>query len=252
MNDEIKVQENIDTTEQLRDSRIESLGWIVAKIVHEVRNPLGSIELITSLLRKELSDDADKKRLIDHVISSVKNIDNIMSNLLHFTRTPIPNFKMNNIEIMLQKCLEVVSYIILKNNIKTIQKLDPDLWIYCDEILMNQVFINMFMNSLQAMKTGGVLTIETIKRDFDSPNFYVEVLISDTGSGIPPEYSERIFDPFFTTSEKGTGLGLTIVHNILKVHGGGIKVHSREGEGAKFVIKIPAVRHPTGATGVNI
>lgn len=276
MNDEIRYQEGIDSTEQLKDAfssfnetserleqtyqmmasrtealqsvleerdgreregRLESLGWIVAKIVHEVRNPLGSIELITSLLRKELSDDTDKKRLVDHVIYSVKNIDNILSNLLHFTRSPKPNLKMNNVEIMVQKCLEVVSYNILKNNIKIIQKLDPEIWISCDEILIRQVFVNMFMNALQAMKSGGVLTIEAIKGDPDSD---VEIHISDTGSGIRPEDSERIFDPFFTTSEKGTGLGLTIVHNILKVHGGGIKVHSRAGEGAMFVIKFPA------------
>ncbi|MBI5192432.1 MAG: hypothetical protein HZA08_03190 [Nitrospirae bacterium] len=227
------------TIDQEREGRLESLGWIVTKIVHEVRNPLGSIELITSLLRKELNDDADKKRLIDHVICSVKNIDTILSNLLHFTRTPKPNLKMNNAEIMLQKCLEVVSYNILKNNIKVIQKIDPDIWINCDEILIRQVFVNMFVNSLQAMKAGGVLTIETIKR---FPDMDVDIHITDTGCGIPAELSERIFDPFFTTSEKGTGLGLTIVHNILKVHGGNIKVQSKEGEGTKFTIKFPAVK----------
>lgn len=222
--------------EHEREIRIESMGWIVTKIVHDIRNPLGSIELITSLLRKELSNDADKKKLIDHVIYGVKNIDNILSNLLHFTRSPKPNFKMNNIEMILQKCLEVVSFTIQKNNISVVKNVDPGITICCDEILMRQVFVNMFMNSLQSMKTGGILTIEVMKSEEPS---LVEIHIKDTGTGIDHEHLSRIFDPFYTTKEKGTGLGLTIVHNIIKVHGGSIKVLSQSGEGTQFSIRLP-------------
>lgn len=224
--------------EHEREIRFESMGWIVTKIVHEIRNPLGSIELITSLLRKELNEDEDKKRLIDHVIYGVKNIDNILSNLLHFTRSPRPNFRMVNVEMIVKKCLEVVSYIIQKNKISVVQNTDPAIWIYCDEILMRQVFVNMFMNSLQAMKSGGVLTVEVTKEDTQPQ---VDILIKDTGRGISPDNLDRIFDPFFTTNEKGTGLGLTIVHNIIKVHGCSIKAHSKEGEGTQFVIRFPEI-----------
>lgn len=275
MNDEIKMKEGFDSVEQLReafssfnetsgkleqfyqklesrtvaihsaleergehdrDIRIESMGWIVTKIVHDIRNPLGSIELITSLLRKELGDDEDKKRLMDHVLYGVKNIDNILANLLHFTRSPRPNFRINNVEMLLQKCLEVVSYIIQKNKISVVQNIVPDAWLCCDEVLIRQVFVNMFMNSLQAMKVGGVLTLEVLRED-DRPG--VKILIKDTGSGINPDDLERIFDPFFTTKEKGTGLGLTIVHNIIKVHGSSIKVESKVGEYTQFSIKFP-------------
>ena len=233
--------------EHERDIRIESMGWIVTKIVHDIRNPLGSIELITSLLRKELSEDADKKKLIDHVIHGVKNIDNILSNLLHFTRSPKPNFRIHNVAMILQKCLEVVYYTIQKNDISVVQNLDPRITISCDEILMRQVFVNMFMNSLQSMKTGGILTVEVIKADEPS---CIEFLIKDTGCGIGHQHLARIFDPFYTTNEKGTGLGLTIVHNIIKVHGGSIKVLSQAGKGTQFSIRLP--ENPVSGMGADL
>lgn len=216
--------------------RIESLGGIVNKIVHDIRNPLGSIELITSLLRKELNNDSDKQRLIDHVIYGVKNIDNILSNLLHFTTIPRPKFRMVSIDDVLNKCLDVLSYTIIKHQITVIRDIPPDIRILCDETLMRQVFVNLFLNSLQAISTGGVLSIIVSE---DKVKCGVEINIKDSGSGISPEYIDRIFDPFFTTKNKGTGLGLTIVHNIIKVHGGSVRVHSKLEEGTTFIIRLP-------------
>lgn len=219
------------------------MGWMVTRIVHDIRNPLGSIELISSLLRKELNHDADKQRLLDHIIHGVKNIDNILSNLFHFTRFPKPNYKAVNLEELVKRSLDVVSYIIEKNQITVLQDIPHGVRISCDETLMKQVFVNLLLNSLQAMTSmtpmtsgGGRLSIKVIRREDDRG---IEILIEDSGCGIPPENVDRIFDPFFTTKEKGTGLGLTIVHNIVKVHGGNIRVQSRPGEGTLFIVKIP-------------
>lgn len=219
-----------------RELRLESMGWMVTKIVHDIRNPLGSIELISSLLRKELNHDADKRRLLDHIIHGVKNIDNILSNLFHFTRFPKPKYKTVNMEDLVKRSLDVVSYIIEKHQIAVLQDIPHEVRISCDETLMKQVFVNLFLNSLQAMTSGGRLSIKVIRRE-DDPG--IEILIEDSGCGILPENVERIFDPFFTTKEKGTGLGLTIVHNIVKVHGGNIRVQSEPGEGTLFIVKIP-------------
>ena len=217
------------------EERIESLGGIVTKIVHDIRNPLGSIELITSLLRKELNNDSDKQRLIDHVIYGVKNIDNILSNLLHFTTIPRPKLKKVRIEDVLNKCLDVLSYTIIKHQITVIKDIPQNLRILCDETLMRQVFVNLLLNSIQAISSGGVLSVRVSEDEVESG---VEINIKDSGSGIPPEYIERIFDPFFTTKNKGTGLGLTIVHNIIKVHGGSVRVQSKLGEGTTFIIRL--------------
>ncbi len=217
-------------------TRLEAMGWMVTKITHDIRNPLGSIELISSLLRKELANDIDKQKLIDHIIYGVKNIDNILSNLLHFTHVPKPKIKRVPINDILKKCLEVMSYVIEKNQIGVIQDIPPDILIPCDETLLRQVFINLFLNSLQAMPAGGQLSIKVLRNEKGRD---VEIDVKDSGNGISPENLDRIFDPFFTTKEKGTGLGLTIVHNIIKVHGGSIKVYSKSGEGALFIVKIP-------------
>lgn len=228
-----------------RESRLESMGWMVTKIVHDIRNPLGSIELISSLLRKELSHDPDKQRLLDHIIHGVKNIDNILSNLFHFTRFPKPKYKTVNMEELVKRSLDVVSYIIERHQITVLQDIPHGVRISCDETLMKQVFVNLFLNSLQAMTamttmtamtSGGRLSIKVLRREDDRG---IEILIEDNGCGISPENIDKIFDPFFTTREKGTGLGLTIVHNIVKVHGGNIRVQSKPDEGTLFIVKIP-------------
>ena len=220
--------------------RLEAMGWMVTKIAHDIRNPLGSIELISSLLRKELSNDADKQKLIDHIIYGVKNIDNVLSNLLHCTHFPKPRFKMVSIKEILKKCIEVLSYVIEKNQIIITQEIPPDIRISGDDTLMKQVFMNILLNSLQSMKSGGHLSIRVSENvPGKEKGKETEICIKDSGSGISPENLDRIFDPFFTTKEKGTGLGLTVVHNIIKVHDGSIRVYSKSGEGTLVVVRVP-------------
>lgn len=216
-------------------ARLDAMGWLVTKIVHDVRNPLGSIELITSLLRKELSQDEDKQKLIEHILYGVKNIDNILSNLLHFTHSPKPRLKTIPLREIVDRSLDVMSYVIGKNQITLILDIPDDVELCCDEPLLRQVFINLFLNSIQATPSGGTLSIQALKNGAEA-----EVYVKDNGCGISPEDLDRIFDPFYTTKEKGTGLGLTIVHNIIRVHGGSIRAHSQLGEGTLFILKMPA------------
>ena len=220
-----------------REIRLQAMGWMVTKIVHDIRNPLGSIELISSLLRKELTGDQDKQELLGHIIYGVKNIDTVLSNLLHFTGFPRPRFEPVNLRMIIDSSLEVVSYLINKKDINVSINVSEDIDIYCDKALMRQVFLNLFLNSLQAMSDHGDLSIEVIhNRD----NGEVDISVQDTGCGIDPENIDKIFDPFFTTNEKGPGLGLTIVHNIISAHNGTINVYSKSGEGSLFVINLPS------------
>ena len=221
---------------QEREERLQSMGWLITRVVHEIRNPLGSIELISSLLRRELKNDIDKQNLLNHVIFGVKNIDNALSNFLHFAHSPKPKFDAAGLHEVVTGCLEVVSHMIEKNHIEVISDIPDDIQIYCDKSLMRQVFVNLFLNSLHAMPPGGALTIKAFEKN-DSET--IDVYLKDTGSGIRAEDIKKIFDPFFTTKENGTGLGLTIVHNIITAHGGSIKAYSKSGEGSLFVINIP-------------
>lgn len=215
--------------------QLESMEWMVARIVHDIRNPLGSIELIASLLRKELANDTDKQRLINHILYGIKNIDSILANLLHYTRSPVPKLSRVILRDIVHECLDMLSYQIEKHGVSTRIDIHGEIKILCDRTLLVQVFLNLFLNSLQAMPDGGELSIFAVHKGKQ-----VEIFISDTGTGISQENIKRIFNPFFTTKDKGTGLGLTIVYNIVRVHGGSIRVYSHQDKGSTFVIAIPA------------
>ncbi|MCC7203000.1 MAG: hypothetical protein IT393_10115 [Nitrospirae bacterium] len=219
-----------------REVRLQSMGGMVTKIVHDIRNPLGSIELITSLLRKELAADPDKQVLLGHIIYGVKNIDAVLSNLLHFTRLPKPAYEKAGIGTIIDNSLEGVSYLINKKNISVVKRCPDRLRLFCDKTLLRQVFLNLFLNSLQFMEDSGSLTIEAVE---DTANDTVDISVQDTGAGIASADMNRIFDPFFTTRENGTGLGLTIVHNIISAHRGSINVYSKPGAGSLFVMHLP-------------
>lgn len=234
--DQLITKEFLKETHE-RELRLQAMGWMVTKIVHDIRNPLGSIELITSLLRKELTGDHDKHELLGHIIYGVRNIDTVLSNMLHFTKFPKPRFEMAAIGNIIDSSLEDVSYLINKKNISVFKGVPDNLHIYCDKTLIRQVFLNLFLNSLQAMSDSGNITVEVLQ-DKDSDGF--EISVQDTGSGIDTEDMGKIFDPFFTTKEKGTGLGLTIVHNIISAHKGTINAYSKTGHGSIFVINLPS------------
>lgn len=226
-----------DSVTRERDIRLQAMGWMVTRIVHDIRNPLGSIELITSLLRKELTGDTDKQELLGHISYGVRNIDAVLSNLLHFTKFPRPRFKQVKIRTIIDNSLDGVSYLINKKNIHVLKSVPEDLEISCDSTLIRQVFLNLFLNALQSMTDCGNLTVEAVQA---ADNDRVDISVQDTGSGIDPKDIDKIFDPFFTTKEKGAGLGLTIVHNIISAHRGTINACSKPGNGSLFVIHLPS------------
>ncbi|MFQ5455231.1 MAG: nitrogen regulation protein NR(II) [Nitrospirota bacterium] len=239
--------------ESERTSRLKAMGEMAAQIAHDLRNPLGSIEIFSSLLRKELSDDKDNKGLTEHISSSVKSMDRIISNLLYYTKPPRLIFKKVNLNKIIEDSLIYPLYLIQQNNIEIIKRsVSPEIEIYCDEELMKQVFLNLILNAVQSMSESKSkrdrLVIESDYRytglslfDNRDKKKELEVKISDTGTGIDKEDIKKIFDPFFTTKERGTGLGLAIVHNIIQAHNGRIEVESSEDKGSTFTIILPTL-----------
>ncbi|MBI5183445.1 MAG: PAS domain S-box protein [Nitrospinae bacterium] len=239
-----------------RNKRLTAMGEMVAGIAHEIRNPLGSIELFASILKKELSDDEDKKRLVEQISSGVKTLNNIISNTLLFTKSPRPVCQRYDLHTLLDDIL-LFSYNMIKHNgLRLIKRYDThQLSGYGDIELLKQVFLNIILNAIQAMPEGGDLIISTriigetgdmmdlssndIKRGVSDNLSGIMISISDSGCGIPKDYIDRVFDPFFTTKDRGTGLGLAIVHNIVKFHNGSVEVESREGRGTTFTITLP-------------
>jgi signal transduction histidine kinase len=244
-----KVQEQAN-----RAGRLAAMGEMAVKIAHEIRNPLGSIELFASLLQKELEDNAELKPLCGHICSGVKRIDNIISNLLLFIRPEqTPEMQVLDIHELLKDSLFFAEHLIHTNTgIEVVTNFaDRPLRIYGDPQLLSQVSLNLILNALQAMTNGGRLTISTGTGDNVHGNEITEIRFADSGCGIPPENLSKIFDPFFTTKKKGMGLGLAIVHHITETHGGTIDINSSQSQGTECIVSLPIWQPPVDVQDVS-
>ncbi len=234
-----------------RNNRLTAMGEMAAGIAHELRNPLGSIELFTSLLKRDLTEKPQMRQTLDHITNGVKKMDRIISGLLVFTRSPKPNTRRYNLHEILDEVLLFNDLLIRKNEVKLVKNYHcRDPFGAGDADLLNQVFTNFIVNAVQAMPQGGELTLSTIESSEsesssvegqqNSWNGQLMLTISDTGLGIPAHIKSKIFNPFFTTKDHGTGLGLAIVHSTVKAHNGSIEFESLEGKGTSFTITLPA------------
>lgn len=223
-----------------RTEKFAAMGEMAATIAHEIRNPLGSIELFASLLMKDCRSDRDRERL-SQILSAVKGMDNKISNLMLFTRKHHPTMRPVDLHGALREVIDFSGGIVRRKGISLSAKCARGRpLVLGDAEMLKQVFLNLMLNAVQAMPEGGRLGIET-SLDRSGPEPAVDVRFSDTGIGIPEEHLSRIFDPFFTGREEGTGLGLAIVHTIVDTHGGSIGVESGNG-GTTFRIAFPMLR----------
>ena len=230
-----------------RNQRLREMGEMAAGIAHEIRNPLASIELFASLLKKDLEGDSEKENLVQHIRAGVQNMDRIISTLLLFAKSAQPSRQQCDINLLLTECLEGINSVIVPGNINLIRKSGPGtLLANGDRELLRQVFPNLINNAIQAMPDGGELSLITQKssvhnsKNGSTDRQYISVIITDNGIGMSTDKLAKVFNPFFTTKDKGTGLGLAISHNIIKAHQGTIDAASEEGKGTSFTVKIPS------------
>jgi PAS domain S-box-containing protein len=233
-----------------RTGRLTAMGEMAVRIAHEIRNPLGSIELFSTMLMDDLKEYEDLKTLAEHISSGVKSINNIVSNLLLFVR-PDQQLDQQVLDIheALKDSLFFAGHLFdAHDGIEVVTEMsDENLFIQGDLELLKQVFLNLILNAIQAMSAGGQLRISSHKIDSQEGTDWAEVHLCDTGCGIDQTDLQKIFDPFFTTRKKGTGLGLTIAHNIIKMHGGSIDISSHTAEGTQCIVSLPLWEgHPQG------
>lgn len=244
----VYILRDVTTVEKLeemtkRAEKLAAMEELAANVAHEIRNPLGSIELFASLLMKDLRDGRNRERA-SQIIAAVRNVDNKISNLLLFTKKREPLMKEVDLHAVLGEVISFCEEIIAHEGVALrVRYARGEARVQGDGEMLKQVFLNIILNAFQAMPRGGVLEIETRLagpgelQAVDCP--FVDVRISDTGVGIPAEHLAKIFDPFFSTREKGSGLGLAIVHSIIDMHGGAIDVETRKGGGTLFSIMLP-------------
>lgn len=232
-----------------RGERLAAMGEMAVELAHEIRNPLGSIELFASLLEQELPRSSDTGRWAENIRIGSRSLNNIVSNMLHFANPLAPTFRRVDLHGLVLEVLGFTEPILRQREVRTERQLTAMRTdVTGDRELLRQMLLNLVLNSLQAMPAEGTLRLAT--RDADSlpggaPFQGVVLEVEDNGLGIPPENLERIFDPFFTTNKNGTGLGLSVVHQIVEQHSGVVTIRSTVNAGTTFAVFLPTVRtHP--------
>ena len=227
-----------------RTNRLSAMGEIAVKIAHDIRNPLGSIELFATTLKNDLNDFKELKALAVHISSGVKSINNTISNMLQFIRLDKkPELKIINLQDSLNDSLFFSSHLLMPDNgIEVITEYSSEtLMINGDPELLKQMYLNLILNAIQAIPKNGKLIISTKRVNNRQKNLsFAEIRITDTGIGISKEDMQKIFDPFFTTKSNGTGLGLAIILNVVKIHEGTIDINSSK-KGTECTITLPLI-----------
>lgn len=233
---EQRALERIRLKERLsRAEHLSSLGEMVAAVSHEIRNPLGIIKSSAELLKKKSAGSNLKNDIPQIVIEESERLNNIITDFLNFARPRDPNLTPCRVEEIIDKNIAALSSQTQPQNYRIDTDYEKNLpEIVADVDMLYQAFLNLLINAMQAMPGGGRIEIA-----LKSKPGWITILFSDSGHGIPDDLNQKIWSPFFTTKEKGTGLGLGIVKNIVQSHEGTIKIENRRGGGAEITINLP-------------
>jgi len=241
-----------------RSDRLASLGTLSAGMAHEIKNPLVSIKTFAQLLPERYQDSDFRDTFSNLIGHEIDRIDSLVNQLLRFARPAKPVLAPMHVHEVLEKSLQLVGHRLYQKEIKLTRSWDADVdTIRADADQLEQVFLNFFLNAMDAMNHGGVLHVTTelhaasewvtaISGTNGDSHEILRVSIRDDGEGIRKEDIPHVFDPFFTTKDYGTGLGLSVVHGIIQEHGGQIEVESELKKGTAFHILLPLVRFAQG------
>jgi signal transduction histidine kinase len=226
---------------QLRHAdRLVTIGQLAAGIAHELNNPLGDILGFAQLASKYPDLNEEVYQDLVKIVKSTLYAREIIKKVLYFGRQTHPKEAQTDLNKLIGEWIDFFESRCAKSGIQIEVERDEGLPIVNgDPAQLNQVFVNVVVNAIQAMSDGGTLTIRTMRQES-----WVSIIVEDTGQGIEEENMNKIFLPFFTTKEvdQGTGLGLSVVYGIVNEHGGIIDVDSKKGHGSTFTIKFPIQR----------
>jgi signal transduction histidine kinase len=220
----------------LRADRLATIGELAAGAAHEIRNPLTSIKSSLQYLESRCREETEKQ-LLGVALRETDRIDEILTALLSFSRPSEIHKEPCDLVALLEESVALVSIQARAKSVEVRTSFPAaPVIVNADRSQVKQVFLNVFLNAVQAMDGGGTLSVEDIVLE----NGKTLVRISDTGPGISEDDLDKVFDPFFTTKKGGTGLGLSICYTIIKAHGGEIELRSRLGEGTTVLVTLPA------------
>ena len=225
--------------EMLRANQMAIVGQMAAGLAHEIKNPLAGIKVSMEVLADELDLEQEDQELFARVINEINRMERLLKNLLNFARPPQPQFDLVDLNRLLDytiKNIEVTAARTAQKKISFCRDLATGLQqIEADSSQLQQVFLNIFLNAIEAMEEIGEIRVKTNPTDDNR----IRIEISDNGKGMSEATIEKIFNPFFTTKSKGTGLGLAICRRLIEQHEGTIDVASQPDQGTTFTIILP-------------
>ncbi|HET9131599.1 MAG TPA: ATP-binding protein, partial [Terriglobia bacterium] len=204
--------------QRIRLERLAAMGEMAMELAHEIRNPLGSIELFASMLEGEYADQ---------IVRSVRLLNHSVTNVLHFGRPIAPSPEQISVNTLLEGIRGLIQPLAAQKNIRLEVVCDFDCTLFADHELLHRMLLNLVLNALRETPTNGTIRV--------SAKHGVTISVEDSGPGIPEDAISRIFDPMFSTHREGCGLGLPIVKRIVDSHNGTIQVESTK-SGTRFVI----------------
>jgi len=224
----------------LQTEKMSSLGRMAAGIAHEINNPLAGILLYSSNMIKKVPEEGPLKEGLDIIVHETIRCRGIIQELLNFSREREPKKTLVNINDVIGKALNIMENEFRIDHITVETDLSEEMvGGFLDENQMEQVFVNLLINAVEAMDDGGRIRIKT---RLGPEKKCMKIEFQDTGCGFPKEALNRIFEPFFSTKAKGTGLGLAVSYGIVENHMGDIRAYSEPGKGTSFIIEIPLIQ----------
>jgi PAS domain S-box-containing protein len=236
------LQRDITDFKELEDRFYESqklaaVGQLSAGIAHEVRNPLSSIKMSLQILEKRMNPAGNDLKRFKIAQKEVERLEKLVSDILVFARPTDPEVHLADLNMFVEYSLAMAEREVEDKKIRVQMRFDDRIpLVPFDAAMLQQAFLNLYLNAIDAMAEGGTLTIQT---QFEAGENRAVVEIADSGSGIGEEALPHIFNPFFTTKKYGTGLGLSQVKKIIDQHQGSIEIISRKGEGTRVIVTLP-------------
>jgi hypothetical protein len=234
--------QRVHDSEMVHAEHLATLGELAAGVAHEIRNPLAGIAGAIEIITKDFPPDHADREVLEDLRQEVRRIEKTLNELLVYARPKPPQLGRSDIKETIARTLQLARQQTGQRKVEFSIQISPRIPSFlADSEQIHQVLLNLVLNGIQSIDKEGKITIDANLRDGEGPRgpASVEIAVSDTGQGIPPEHLDRIFRPFYTTKRGGTGLGLSLCRRIIAGHGGTLVAESELKKGSRFIVRIP-------------
>lgn len=229
----VKRMERLEQ-EACQTEQLKAVATLAAGMAHEIRNPLSSLKTFAEYLPKKYDEPEFREKFSRIMGQEIGKVNELVQRLLDFAKPQPPQKQRVRVSRVVDETVEFLHGALVGKRIEVVRGYSTQDAIWADPTQLKQAFLNVLLNSIQAMERPGCITVSTVCEDG-----HLDILVADTGPGIAKEHLPRVFDPFYTTKPEGTGLGLSVVHSIMKEHGGRVLIDSREGGGTTVRMQFP-------------